>query len=165
MNIGKKFDLLLTGTPVFRARRIEAGLLNAGSDFDANTTPYDAGLGKFVEFDGRNFIGRKALEIANKSCRTWGMRVDNGIAQLGRRIYLNGNIIGQVCSSGYSPYQKCGVCIVRMDKPSQGPGTNVQVDDINGKLVNAKLCNLPMYDVDRLIPRGQLINIPTKPSR
>ena len=165
MSIGKKFDLLLTGTPVFRARRIEAGLLNAGSDFDANTTPYDAGLGKFVEFDGRNFIGRKALEIANKSCRTWGMRVDNGIAQLGRRIYLNGNIIGQVCSSGYSPYQKCGVCIVRMDKPSQGPGTNVQVDDINGKLVNAKLCNLPMYDVDRLIPRGQLINIPTKPSR
>ena len=93
------------------------------------------------------------------------MRVDNGIAQLGRRIYLNGNIIGQVCSSGYSPYQKCGVCIVRMDKPSQGPGTNVQVEDISGKLLNAKLCNLPMYDVDRLITRGQLINIPTKPSR
>ena len=165
MSIGKKFDLLLTGTPVFRARRIEAGLLNAGSDFDANTTPYDAGLGTFVEFDGRDFIGRNALDVANKTCRTWGMRVDNGIAQLGRRILMNGNIIGQVCSSAYSPFQKCGVCIVRMDNSSQGPGTNVQVEDISGKLLNAKLCNLPMYDVDRLIPRGQLINIPTKPSR
>ena len=93
------------------------------------------------------------------------MRVENGIARLGRRISMNGNIIGQVCSSGYSPFQKCGVCIVRMDKSSQGPGTNVKVEDISGKLLNAKLCNLPMYDVDRLIPRGKLINIPIKPLR
>ena len=38
MEVGRSFDILLTGTPVFRARRIEAGLLNAGSDFGADTT-------------------------------------------------------------------------------------------------------------------------------
>ena len=83
MSVGAKFDILLTGTPVFRARRIEAGLLNAGSDFGADTTPFDVGLGDFVAFDDRNFIGRKALEVTNKSCGTWGMRVTGGVAQLG----------------------------------------------------------------------------------
>lgn len=34
--------MIITGTPVFRARRIEAGLLNAGSDFGADTTPFEA---------------------------------------------------------------------------------------------------------------------------
>ena len=163
MSVGKKFDLLLTGTPVFRARRIEAGLLNAGSDFNAKTTPFEAGLGAFVEFDDRDFIGRKALESANKSCRTWGMRVNNGIAKLGRTLVVNKQIVGNVCSSGYSPFQKCGVCIVRMDDHSHGPGLKVQVEDINGNLCEATLCALPMYDKDRLIPRGKLIDIPKQP--
>ncbi|WP_247676979.1 MULTISPECIES: hypothetical protein [unclassified Leisingera] len=80
MEIGAAFDILLTGTPVFRARRIEAGLLNAGSDFGAETTTFDAGLGAFVEFGDRDFIGREFLEAADKSCRTWGMRVTGGVA-------------------------------------------------------------------------------------
>jgi aminomethyltransferase len=25
------------------------------------------------------------------------------------------------------------------------------------------MCTLPMYDADRLIPRGKLVDIPTKP--
>ena len=93
MDVGKSFNLLLTGTPVFRARRIEAGLLNAGSDFGADTTPFDAGLGAFVEFDDRDFVGRKALEGADKSCRTWGMRVTGGVAQLGRVMTINGKTL------------------------------------------------------------------------
>ena len=164
MSVGKSFNLLLTGTPVFRARRIEAGLLNAGSDFGADTTPFEAGLGRFVEFDDRNFVGRAALETADKFCRTWGMRVRNGVAQLGRRISIDGKIIGQVCSAGYSPYQECGVCIVRLDDPTYGPGTNVKVKDLNGNLINAEVCSLPMYDTERLIPRGKLVDIPINPS-
>ena len=121
--LARTFGILLTGTPVFRARRIEAGLLNAGSDFGADTTPFDAGLGGFVEFDDRDFVGHKALEVADKSCRTWGMRVTGGVAQLGHVMTIDGKEVGRVCSSGYSPYQGCGVCIVRMDDPARGPGT------------------------------------------
>ena len=117
-----------------------------------------------MEFDDRNFVGRAALETADKFCRTWGMRVRNGVAQLGRRISIDGKIIGQVCSAGYSPYQKCGVCIVRLDDPTYGPGTNVKVEDLNGNLINAEVCSLPMYDTERLIPRGKLVDIPINPS-
>ena len=163
MSVGAKFDILLTGTPVFRARRIEAGLLNAGSDFGAETTPFDVGLGDFVEFDHRNFIGRKALEVADKTCRTWGMRVTGGVAQLGRIMLLGDTVVGRVCSSGYSPYQRCGVCIVRMDDPSTGPGAEVSVLCVDGSTRQGELCKLPMYDEERLIPRGKLITIPSRP--
>ena len=163
MEVGEGFGMMLTGIPVFRARRIEAGLLNAGSDFGADTTPFAAGLGAFVEFDDRNFIGREALERADHACRTWGMRVTGGIAMLGRTITIDGKVAGQVCSSGYSPYQGCGVCIVRMDNASHGPGTKVTVEGTEGAHLDAKLCSLPMYDRDRLIPRGKLVDIPAKP--
>lgn len=163
MSVGAEFDILLTGTPVFRARRIEAGLLNAGSDFGADTTPFEAGLGNFVDFDDRDFIGRKALEVANKSSRTWGMRVTGGIAQLGRVMKVSKTIVGRVCSSGYSPYQDCGVCIVRMDDPSMGPGTKVKVLCADGSTQQGELCTLPMYDEERLIPRGKRIAIPNRP--
>ncbi len=163
MEIGEGFGMLLTATPVFRARRIEAGLLNAGTEFDADTTPFEAGLGAFVEFDERDFIGRKALEGADRACRTWGMRVTGGVAQLGRTITLNGAVAGRVCSSGYSPYQGCGVSLVRMDDAANGPGTAVTVEGTDGASLAGELCTLPMYDADRLIPRGKLVDIPTRP--
>ncbi len=38
---GKSLGMILTATPGFRARRIEAGLLSAGADFDHTTTPFE----------------------------------------------------------------------------------------------------------------------------
>ncbi len=164
MEVGSAFDIMLTGTPVFRARRIEAGLLNAGSDFGAETTPFEAGLGNFVDFDNRDFIGRKALEVADKSSKTWGMRVMGGVSQLGRVMWIGEIVVGRVCSSGYSPYQQCGVCIVRMDDSAMGLGTKVNVLCADDSIREGELCTLPMYDADRLISRGKLVDIPTKPT-
>ena len=164
LEVGKPFDILLTGTPVFRARRIEAGLLNAGSDFDETTTPFDAGLGAFVDLDKVDFIGRNALLNAPKECRTWGMKTDAGVALLGRHIRVNGEIVGRVCSSTWSPFLQCGVAIVRMDKANIEPGDAVQVDCIDEKPHDATICTLPMYDDKREIPRGLLVDIPEKTS-
>ena len=76
---------------------------------------------------------------------------------------IDGKNVGQVCSSGYSPYQGCGVCIVRMDDPAQGPGIQVGVLCADGSIQSGELCTLPMYDSERLIPRGKLVDIPIKP--
>ena len=67
-------------------------------------------------------FGRHAIALAHR-----GMRVTGGVAQLGRTITLNGAVAGRVCSSGYSPYQDCGVSLVRMDDAANGPGTAVTV--------------------------------------
>ena len=125
--VAAAFGNLATGTPVFRARRIEARLLNVGSDFGAQNTPFDPGFGGFVEFDDHDFAGRRALAAADRSCRAWGMRMSGGVAQQGRVMTTDGKAVGRVCSSGYAPYQDGGVCIMGMDDPAQGPGTQVDV--------------------------------------
>ena len=163
--VGVSFDMQLTGVPAFRARRIEAGLMNAGSDFDETTTPYVAGLGRFVDLTKPDFIGRDALIAADKGCRTWGMRVDDGTAELGRTIRIGDTVVGRVCSSGWSPYLMCGVAIVRMDDAAAGPGSHVQVIDEDGTTRSATLCTMPFYDEERLIPRGKAVVIPEKKPR
>ena len=160
--VGLKYGMILTGTPVFRARRIEAGLMGT-TEFDSTTTPFDAGLGHFVQMDKHDFIGREALEKADKRSRTFGMRVLGGIAERGRTISFGDNLVGLVCSSTWSPYQECGVALVRMDDPEMGPSTEVKVLGNDGKTYSAKLCSLPMYDPEGTIVRGKNTTIPKGP--
>ena len=157
--IGQKYGMILTGTPVFRARRIEAGLMGT-TEFDSTTTPFDAGLGHFVQMDKHDFIGKQALEKADKRSRTFGMRVLGGIAERGRTISFSNNLVGIVCSSTWSPYQECGVALVRMDDPDMGPSTEVKVLGTDRKTYSAKLCSLPMYDPEGAIVRGKNTTIP-----
>ena len=160
--IGQKHGMILTGTPVFRARRIEAGLMSQ-AEFDGTTTPFGAGLGHFLSMDQPYFIGKAALENADTRSRTFGMRVFGGIAKRGRTVEIHGKWVGNVCSSTWSPYQQCGVALVRMDNPEMGPGTELKVVGIDGKPYRAKLCKLPMYDSSGAIVRGQNSTIPVSP--
>ena len=159
---GQAHGMILTGTPVFRARRIEAGLMSQ-AEFDETTTPYDAGLGHFVKIDDRDFIGKAALETADKRNRTLGMRVRGGIAERGRTMSIDGKIVGQVCSSSWSPFQECGVALVRVDDPAIGPGTEVRVLGNDQKTYEAVLCGLPMYDAAGDIVRGRVTDPPSGP--
>ena len=161
---GSKLGMILTATPVFRCRRIEAGLLSAGQDFTNKTNPYSVGLGRFVDIDKENFIGKEALQKANKKCLTWGIRVDGGTAIRGKSLKINSKVVGEVTSSTWSPYQVCGVGIVHMHNSDLGPGTVLDVDCTNGKIHKGELCKLPMYDTKGEIVRGINKDVPKDPS-
>jgi glycine cleavage system aminomethyltransferase T len=159
--------ILEAGTPfgvspvaVGGARRIEAGLLNAGSDFDHTVSPFAAGLGSMVDLDKPDFIGKVALQNCDQRRRTWGLRLPGGVAQIGQSLSKDGIQAGRVCSTAWSPFQKCGVAIVRLDDPDLGPGTVLDVGCHDDKPRRAEICDLPMYDRDRQIPRGKLVDIP-----
>ena len=156
--------MIITATPVFRCRRIEAGLLSAGQDFTNKTDPFSVGLGKFVDLEKDNFIGKEALKNSNKKCRTWGLRVEKGTAMKGKNLRISGKIVGEITSSTWSPYQVCGVGIVRMQNNNMGPGTVVDVNCTNGKIQKGELCKLPMYDQNGDIVRGKNKKIPNKPN-
>ncbi len=161
---GSKIGMIITATPVFRCRRIEAGLLSAGQDFTNKTDPFSVGLGKFIDLEKDNFIGKEALKNSNKKCRTWGLRVEKGTAMKGKNLKINGKIVGEITSSTWSPYQVCGVGIVRMQNNNMGPGTVVDVYCTNGKIQKGELCELPMYDPNGDIVRGKNKEIPNKPN-
>ena len=160
---GKKMGMIITATPSFRGRRIEAGLLSAGQDFTKDTDPFSVGLGRFVDLEKKDFIGKSALINSDKKCKTWGIRVVEGVAKKGETISLNNKIIGKVTSSTWSPYQVCGVGIVHMQDSEYKPGLVVDVDCVDGKSHKAQLCELPMYDSKGEIVRGLKKDIPEKP--
>ena len=161
---GSKMGMIITGTPSFRGRRIEAGLLSAGQDFSIETNPFSVGLERFVDLAKDDFIGKKALLNASKECRSWGIRVVDGIAKKGRSLILNEKYVGKVTSSTWSPYQVCGVGIVLLDNSNIGPGTVVDVECIDNKIHKAELCKLPMYDPKGEIVRGINRDVPQKPN-
>ena len=161
---GSKMGMIITGTPSFRGRRIEAGLLSAGQDFSIETNPFSVGLERFVDLEKDDFIGKKALLNANKECRSWGIRVVDGIAKKGRSLILNEKYVGKVTSSTWSPYQVCGVGIVLLDNSNIGPGTVIDVECTDNKIHKAELCKLPMYDPKGEIVRGINRDVPQKPN-
>ncbi len=71
---GEPHGLEIFGHDAMNNRRIVPGILNAGSDFDYTTTPYDVGLGKFVDEDKGDFICKKALETASRESRLFGIK-------------------------------------------------------------------------------------------
>ena len=160
---GKKMGMILTATPSFRGRRIEAGLLSAGQDFDKNTNPFSVGLGKFVDLDKKDFIGKKALSKVEKKCRTWGLRVKESVALKGENIFSTNKVIGRVTSSTWSPFQVCGVAIIHLNNDQFGPSSVIDVKCSDGKIYKGEICSLPMYDEKNEIVRGLIENIPTKP--
>ena len=154
----------MTPVAIGGARRIEAGLLNAGSDFDETITPFAAGLGSMVNLDKGDFTGRGALETCDRRRRTWGLRVQDGVARVGRVLSRDGAPAGRVCSAAWSPFQRCGVAIARLDDPEIGPGATLDVVCNDGVRRPGELCDLPMYDKERRIPRGDLVAVPPLPA-
>ena len=160
---GAKMGMIITATPSFRGRRIEAGLLSAGQDFSNDTNPFSVGLGRFVDLEKDDFIGKQALLNADKECRSWGIRVMDGIAKKGRSIKLNNKNVGRVTSSTWSPFQVCGVGIILLDESKIGPGEIIDVECIDNKIHKAEICKLPMYDPNGEIVKGINKNIPMGP--
>ena len=164
MNVGKDYGMILAGTPGFRARRIEAGLLSANNDFTKNTTPYEVGLGKFVDLNKEDFVGKSALLNADKTSKIWGLKVKGGIAKKGQNISIKNKNVGTITSSTWSPYLECGVCIARLDLETLEEGNLADVLGNNGENLIAEISTLPMYDKDGLILRGIDKNIPHNPN-
>ena len=160
---GQKMGMILTATPSFRGRRIEAGLLSAGQDFNKNTNPFSVGLGKFVDLDKKDFIGKNALSNVEKKCRTWGLRVKESVALKGENIFIENKLIGKVTSTTWSPFQVCGVAIIHLNNDNIGPGSVIDVKCLDGNLYKGEICKLPMYDEKNEIVRGLSKNIPSKP--
>ena len=93
---GAQFGLDMVLVDASNPRRIEAGILNAGSDFNADTTPYDVGLGRFVDLEKPDFLGKAALEKAPKQKRLYGIKCLSGEPLIAANVELGGRKTGKV---------------------------------------------------------------------
>lgn len=159
--VGERYGMSLFGLDSMHIRRIEAGILNAGSDFDHTMTPYTVGLGRFVDENKGDFIGKAALQGASRDNLLTGLYCE-GEPHIGGEIMVGENIVGTISAGAVSPYLKSGIGIGRMLSGDFGVGDAVRIRCIDGRLQNGSLAVLPLYDEQAEIPRGKLVDIPKR---
>ena len=157
---GAQFGMALFGLDSMHIRRIEAGILNAGSDFNQFTNPFEVGLGRFVDMDKEDFIGKAALESATKGVRLTGLLCPDAEPHIGGEVLLGGKPVGKVTAGAVSPYLQAGIGIALMDQSGHAEGTTVSIRCIDGELYTGALASLPLYDKQAEIPRGKKVDIP-----
>ena len=151
---GAAFGLVFSSLRSMQIRRIEAGILDYGTDMDRSMTPYQAGLGRFVDLSKSDFIGRQALARADQQTRLFGIKCSGGVAAFRGTINYNDRPAGHVRSSAWSPFLDCGIGYVYVDAPGNWPGRTVSVEATSGAVLEGEIVPLPFYDADKRIPRG-----------
>lgn len=158
---GAEYGLEIFGLDAMNIRRIEAGIQNAGSDFDMTTNPYEVGLGRFVDEDKGDFIGKAALATAPKGRRHWGVKCA-GEPLIAGEVQVGGAKAGHVTAGAISPYLKHGVGYVLLDQAGLDEGASVMVRCKDGSLQAGELVDPPFYDKACEIPRGKLVDVPER---
>ena len=126
--------------------RLEAGLRLYGMDMNDETSPFEVGLGRFVRFKNRQFIGKKALLAEKKKGITKQMvgfqMLDRAVARAGYAVYQGNERIGGVTSGTPSPSLKCGIGFASIESQATSESEKIDVE-IRGKLHPAKIVKVP----------------------
>ena len=128
-------------------RRIEAGILNAGSDFDLTTTPYDVGLDRFIDEDKNDFIGKSALATAPRTLRLFGVKCNGGEPLIAAPVEGGSGMTGKVTAGATSPFLGHGIGIVRLDQAGHRNGEQIKVGCRDGLMHDAELVELSLIHI------------------
>lgn len=155
---GAPYGLAFGSVESMGIRRIEAGILDNGTDMDLQMTPFMAGLGAFVDFAKPDFVGRAALEKADRRCLLFGLLSETGVPTAGLEVLADDEVVGTITAGGWSPTLEKGVGYVRFAAPPAAEagwlGQSVVLREKNGRLHPSQVVALPFFDADKRLPRG-----------
>lgn len=150
---GAPHGMEILSTYAMNPRRIEAGIMNYGTDMGWDTTPFDLGLGDFVDFE-HDFVGRDALRATERSPRFSGFMAEAKDIKWGSPVLASGNAVGRVKAFEPSPTLGTGIGYVLFDTPEAMSANAFTVKGRNGNEYPLALHALPFFDADKRIPRG-----------
>jgi len=115
-------------------RRIEAGLLSYGQDFDIEVNPYECGMGWQVDHTKEAFIGKDALAKIKKQGVTHklaGLKMGGDpitwYASDFYHVFDKGQLVGYVTSAWYSPTQQSNIALAMIPADLADLGTQLEV--------------------------------------
>ena len=153
---GEPFGMEFSSSSSMGIRRIEAGILDNGTDIEPDLTPFGAGLGNFVVLDKGDFIGRSALVKADRSRLLFGLACATASPDAGMAVHFEESPVGHITIGTWSPTLEAGVGYVRFDRPLPGGdwlGKTVSLLDRKGDLHRATVDTLPFVDKQKRLPR------------
>ena len=155
---GEPFGLRDGSLASMGTRRIEAGILDNGTDMDVKMTPYEAGLGMFVDLTKPDFVGKVALEQAERHCLLFGLVCDTAVTSADLKLFQNEEEVGFLTAGVYSPTLDKGIGYARFFAPHPTAESwldqKVMLQDKNGKHHICTIVTLPFFDAEKKIPRG-----------
>lgn len=160
LEAGKPFGLA-PGSPN-RIRRIEGGVLDYGADILPADNPFEMGMGRFVDLDKPNFIGKTALAYIKT----------NGISRQMMGAFMDGapflknnehrwpvlsssELVGEVTSAVHSPRLERNIGFVLADLAHTQVVRMLEVQTPEGRRA-LEDTTLPFIDPGKTIPRRRL---------
>jgi len=126
--------------------RLEAGMPLYGHELDDDTSPLEAGLGRFVKLDAGGFIGAEAIaerRDAGGGRALVGFELDGkGIPRAGYTIVVDGHEVGVVTSGAPSPTLKKSIGLAYVPPDLSKPGTALDLL-VRGRAVPAHVVKIP----------------------
>ena len=153
LEAGAPHGMEVLSTYSMNPRRIEAGIMNYGTDMGWDTTPFDLGLGDFVDF-GHDFVGRDALQAAEHAPRFSGFVTKANDIKWGAPVMANGVAVGRVKAFEMSPALGTGIGYVLFETPAAMLTNAFIVKGRDGIEYPLALHKLPFFDSEKRIPRG-----------
>jgi glycine cleavage system T protein len=134
------------------ALRLEKGYRAWASDLNAETTPYEAGLGFAVKRDKGDFVGRDALD-PNPAQKLVCLVLDDPrtIALGSEPVRAGDEVVGRVTSGGYGYAVGASIALAYVPREHAEVGTRLAVD-IFGDWIDAEVRAEPLYD-----PKGERV--------
>ena len=163
MECGKPFGMELSASRAMTIRRIEGGMFGNLTDIDTTMTPFEAGLGFFVNMDKGDFIGRDALIKKDKRTCMFGITCKSETPVSGSKVLDGDEVVGYVTAGVPSPTLKLGIGFVKFYKPNDWLGRELTLKLPNGSNHQANIVQLPFFDHKKNIVKGIDRTIPSIP--
>ena len=144
-------------------RRIEAGILDNVTDMDMSMTPFQAGLGAFIDLDKQDFVGRAALLQADRRRLLYGLKCAAANPVAPAPVLDGDREVGRVTVGAWSPFLKCGIGYIRFHEPGEWAGRNLSLRSEEGEAQPCEIVDLPFFDPEKRIARGLERSIPERP--
>ncbi len=153
-DVGTPQGMVFGSITSMEMRRIEAAILDSGTDMDATMTPFEAGLGAFIDLDKPGFVGSVALGSADRRTLLYGLKCVGTTPSMNDAVIDGDRVVGRVTAGAQSPYLKAGIGYVRFVEPADWAGRTLEIKQATGRTYACEIVDLPFYDKDKLIPRG-----------
>lgn len=154
LRAGRPHGLTYTGLDSMGIRRLEAGILDYGTDFDDRMTPFDVGLDGLVDLDKPGgFIGDAALRVAPRGKLLFGLRCADIAPRAGDRLVVDGEPIGTVTAGVWSPALEAGIGYARLNRRANWLGMEVTLCPESGLSSDAQFVSMPFVDPEKRLPR------------
>jgi len=154
LEVGKPHGLIFDALESMGIRRMEAGILDNGTDMDTAMTPFEAGLGPFIDMEMPGFIGREALLDADRSTLLVGLSCDTDVPFAGLEVFDGNKAVARMRAGGWSPYLDRGIGYVHFNEPGDWIGRELKLQTREGRQLPCRIVALPFYDAEKRIPRG-----------